>query len=120
MALQLLFNMIHLAAWNEKTHITSKLKLHKIHGTLQQVEFQDKFDLVYYDAFGPTAQPEMWEETIFSKLWNAMAENGVLVTYCAKGSVKRILKGIGFLVEALPGPPGKREMIRATKQVSEK
>src|SRR3954468_8896445 len=118
MALQLLFNMIHLAEWNAKVWLTSKFKLHKIHGTLQQVELKDQFDLVYYDSFGPTAQPEMWEEPVFFKLWNAMSENGILVTYCAKGSVKRILKAIGFQLESLPGPPGKREMIRATKIAS--
>jgi tRNA U34 5-methylaminomethyl-2-thiouridine-forming methyltransferase MnmC len=119
MALQLLFNMIHVAEWNKKIRLTSKLHLHKIHDTLQQAALADKFDLVYYDAFGPTAQPEMWEESIFLKLWNVMSEDGVLVTYCAKGSVKRILKSIGFQVEALQGPPGKREMIRATKTTSE-
>lgn len=118
MALQLLFNMMHLAEWNRKVSLTSKFKLQKIHNTLQQVELKDQFDLVYYDAFGPTAQPEMWEEPVFLKLWNAMSENGVLVTYCAKGSVKRTLKTIGFQVESLSGPPGKREMIRATKNIS--
>ncbi len=117
MALQLLFNMMHLAEWNTKVGLTSKFKLHKIHNTLQQAELTEQFDLVYYDAFGPTAQPEMWEHAIFAKLWEVMSENAVLVTYCAKGSVKRILKSIGFQVEALPGPPGKREMIRATKTV---
>lgn len=115
MALQLLFNMMHLAEWNSQVSLTSKFKLHKIHNTLQEVVLKDQFDLVYFDAFGPTAQPEMWDPSIFLKLWNAMADNGVLVTYCAKGSVKRTLKAIGFQVEALQGPPGKREMIRATK-----
>ena len=114
-ALQLLFNMMHLAEWNKTVGLTSKFNLHKIHNTLQQAKLNDTFDLVYYDAFGPTAQPEMWEHSVFSKLWDVMSSDGVLVTYCAKGSVKRILKAIGFHVEALPGPPGKREMIRATK-----
>lgn len=117
MALQLLFNMMHLAEWDTTVGLTSKFKLHKIHSTLQQAELKEQFDLVYYDAFGPTAQPEMWEHAIFAKLWDVMSEDAVLVTYCAKGSVKRILKAIGFQVEALPGPPGKREMIRATKVV---
>jgi tRNA U34 5-methylaminomethyl-2-thiouridine-forming methyltransferase MnmC len=113
--LQQFFDGIHLSEWGPTTEISEKFKLNKIKNTLQQVQFQSKFNLVYFDAFGPSVQPEMWTDEVFSKIRNAMAENGILVTYCAKGSVKRILKNIGFEIQSLQGPPGKREMIRAIK-----
>ena len=74
---------------------------------------QPTFDLVYFDAFAPSAQPELWTQDVFQSLYDAMNLGGALVTYCAKGSVKRTLKKVGFQVEALPGPPRKREMTRA-------
>jgi tRNA U34 5-methylaminomethyl-2-thiouridine-forming methyltransferase MnmC len=73
------------------------------------------FNLVYFDAFSPESQPELWSPFIFEKIFSAMEPGGHLVTYCAKGEVKRTLKKIGFAIESLPGPPGKREMTRATK-----
>ena len=73
------------------------------------------FDVVYYDAFAPSTQPELWERATFQKIYDAMRVGGVLVTYCAKGVVKRTLRDIGFTVEGIPGPPGKREMTRAYK-----
>lgn len=73
------------------------------------------FDLVYFDAFGPRVQPELWEASIFEMLYNAMRPGAILVTYCAKGQVRRDLIAVGFYVEKIPGPPGKREMLRATK-----
>ncbi len=115
--LQLFFNAIHSCGWNTTVEITDKFKLNKVNDTLQQVQLEEKYNLVYYDAFGPTAQPEMWTEDIFLKLWNLMENQGLLVTYCAKGSVKRLIKKIGFELETLKGPPGKREMIRAKKQL---
>ena len=69
----------------------------------------------YFDAFGARVQPELWTETMFSKMFDAMKDNAVLVTYAAKGSVRRAMQNVGFRVERLPGPPGKREMLRATK-----
>jgi tRNA U34 5-methylaminomethyl-2-thiouridine-forming methyltransferase MnmC len=72
-------------------------------------------DLIYFDAFGPRVQPDLWELTIFQKLFNALRLGGVFVTYCAKGQVRRDLISVGFQVEKIPGPPGKREMLRATK-----
>ena len=82
---------------------------------MQEVSFTEQYDLVYYDAFGPRVQPELWTEELFLKIFNSMNEEGVLVTYCAKGEVKRILKRVGFTVKSLPGPPGKREMTQAIK-----
>ena len=75
----------------------------------------DAPDVVFYDAFGPRVQPELWEIEIYKRLFNRMTEGGVLSTYCAKGQVRRDLQAVGFEVERLPGPPGKREMLRATK-----
>jgi tRNA U34 5-methylaminomethyl-2-thiouridine-forming methyltransferase MnmC len=113
--LQQFFEGIHLSGWGSTTKLSEKFKLNKIKSTLQQVQFQSKFNLVYFDAFGPSVQPEMWTDEVFSKIRNAMAESGMLVTYCAKGSVKRTLKNMGFEIQSLQGPPGKREMIRAIK-----
>lgn len=113
--MQFFFDTIHSSEWENKVQLTEKFVLNKLNCKLQEVVFKDHFDLIYFDAFGPTAQPEMWTEDIFLKLWDALNVNGMLVTYCAKGNVKRSLKKIGFIVETLQGPPGKREMIRAQK-----
>lgn len=75
-----------------------------------------QFDLIYFDAFAPSAQPELWSEQVFQNMYNALLPGGALVTYCAKGVVKRTMKAVGFEVEALPGPPRKREMTRAWKR----
>jgi tRNA U34 5-methylaminomethyl-2-thiouridine-forming methyltransferase MnmC len=88
--------------------------------TKQQKLFKDiseinVFDLIYFDAFGARVQPELWTESIFNIMFNALKLYGVLVTYSAKGSVRRAMQAVGFNVERLPGPPGKREMLRATK-----
>ena len=82
--------------------------------SIQEAELEGGYNLVYYDAFGPTAQPELWGIPVLKKIRNAMARNGVLVTYCAQGQFKRNLRALGFQVESLPGPPGKREMVRAS------
>lgn len=109
------FNRIHKCDWEKEILLTENFTIHKIENTLQQVAFNKPFDLIYFDAFGPPVQPEMWTEEIFSKIYNATKPEGVLVTYCAKGEVKRILKKVGFKLESLAGPPGKREMLRAQK-----
>lgn len=83
--------------------------------SIQEWATTEKFDLIYYDAFGPKAQPEMWELAIFEKLYALLNTGGALVTYCAQGQFKRHLKSLGMRVEGLPGPPGKREMTRAIK-----
>ena len=74
-----------------------------------------KYNIVYFDAFGARVQPDLWTEEIFEIMYKALKLNGVLVTYSAKGSVRRAMQAVGFEVERLPGPPGKREMLRATK-----
>lgn len=80
---------------------------------------QEKYNVVYYDAFAPTSQPELWDETMMKYIFNLLEEEAVFVSYCAKGSFKRALKAAGFIVESLPGPPGKREMTRAIKKLSQ-
>ena len=81
----------------------------------EDLDYQAYFDIIYYDAFAPNAQPELWEEPMLMRMYDALQSGGVLTTYCAKGAFKRSLKKIGFTVEALPGPKGKREMTRAIK-----
>ena len=80
-----------------------------------EIDFKNEFDIIYFDAFSPTSQPELWTAGIFQLMYDSLKPNGILVSYCAKGIVKRTLKSVGFKVEALAGPKGKREMIRAIK-----
>lgn len=96
---------------------TRNFKLRKIHATLEAISLPaNEFDLVFYDAFAPSKQPSMWELPMIEKVCNALAVGGLFVTYCAKGQLKRDLKGLGMEVETLPGPPGKKEMVRGTKK----
>ncbi|HEY6160692.1 MAG TPA: tRNA (5-methylaminomethyl-2-thiouridine)(34)-methyltransferase MnmD [Bacteroidia bacterium] len=76
---------------------------------------REQFDLIYFDAFAPRVQPELWTEEIFGRMFGSLRPGGILVTYCAKGEVKRNMKAAGFTIERLPGPKGKREMTRALK-----
>ncbi|NNE55623.1 MAG: tRNA (5-methylaminomethyl-2-thiouridine)(34)-methyltransferase MnmD, partial [Flavobacteriales bacterium] len=103
---------LHEADWEGIVPISDKFDLQKIRVSLQEFDSEAEFDLIYYDAFGPRAQPEMWEKELFQKMYNALKTNGVLVTYCAKGQVRRDMAECGFQVERLPGPPGKRHMVR--------
>jgi tRNA U34 5-methylaminomethyl-2-thiouridine-forming methyltransferase MnmC len=111
-----LFKLIHSSPWNKMVNICNNFNLNKINGDLTNEPLRGKFDLIYFDAFGPDKQPEMWSEDIFKMISAATARNGVFVTYSAKGEVKRILQSCGFEVMLLPGPPGKRQMIRAVKK----
>lgn len=114
--LQDVFRLMHKAPWNEPVDLIPYFTLQKIHETLEEfVAPQAYYDLIYFDAFAPEKQPELWSDEMFRKLYKATRPGGVLVTYCAKGSFKRSLKAAGFEVEALPGPPGKREMTRGLK-----
>ncbi|MCK4664511.1 MAG: tRNA (5-methylaminomethyl-2-thiouridine)(34)-methyltransferase MnmD [Bacteroidales bacterium] len=108
------FFKIH-STWNEEIEISDFFTIKKIKADLIDFKFDKQFDLVYFDAFSPEVQPEMWTKEIFEKIFKQLNINGVLTTYSAKGSVKRILKETGFKIEKLSGPPGKREIIRATK-----
>jgi tRNA U34 5-methylaminomethyl-2-thiouridine-forming methyltransferase MnmC len=113
------FNSIHSAPWGREVDIADSFRLTKLHRKLQDLTLEGNFfDVVYFDAFAPQKQPEMWTTDVFRKVYNAINEGGCLVTYCAKGQVKRDLRSVGFEVEGLPGPPGKREMIRAIRRKS--
>ena len=109
------FEKIHSAPWNRDVAIDKRFSLLKREITLQEFSAPETFDLVYYDAFSPATQPELWTGEIFGKLYSLMSEDAILVTYCSKGSVKRNLKQAGFTVESIQGPPGKREMTRAIR-----
>ncbi len=111
-----IFYKLHHDPWDQWTEITPGFMLKKLNTTLQLVSFDHHyFDLVYFDAFAPNKQPEMWTLPMLQKTIESLVSKGVFVTYCAKGQLKRDLHAIGTTVETLQGPPGKREMIRATK-----
>jgi tRNA U34 5-methylaminomethyl-2-thiouridine-forming methyltransferase MnmC len=102
--------------WDKLIEVDSRFTLTKHNKDILEETLTDNyFDIVYFDAFSPESQPELWSASLFEKIYESMTGQAVLVTYCAKGEVKRILKKIGFTLESLPGPPGKREMTRATK-----
>lgn len=108
---------LHQLPWGQRMPLDSAFSLLKQKGDIQQHAFDTGYDLVYFDAFAPDIQPELWEESLMKRLYEAMNEGGLLVTYCAKGEVRRRLQRAGFHVERLPGPPGKREMLRASRQI---
>lgn len=112
-----LFQRLHTAPWEEDMEVSSFFTLRKRKGDANIIaESERALDLVYFDAFAPEKQPEMWSEQLFRTLYVNMNTGGILTTYCAKGVVRRLLQTVGFRVERLPGPPGgKREILRATK-----
>lgn len=110
------FLEIHSSDWEKKNSIHEFLTIEKINSSVQEFVPENDFDIVFYDAFGPRAQSEMWEKEIFEKLYGVISNNGILVTYCAMGQFKRDLKSVGFTVKNVPGPPGKREMTIAIKE----
>lgn len=109
------FKEMHTCEWGKRYSINSNFSLRKMNLKLQDVQFENEFDLIYFDAFAPQIQPELWTEAVFTRMYKALKPSGILVTYCAKGSVKRALKSVGFELQSIPGPPGKREMSRALK-----
>jgi len=111
-----LFEEMHKVPWEERKVLTPNFSLIKKHLFFQDINDQNTYDLIYFDAFGARVQSELWTETIFKSMFGALRENGILVTYSAKGSVRRAMQAVGFKVEKLPGPPGKREMLRACKE----
>lgn len=110
-----LFEALHEAQWEVPVRITDSFELHKIKGDAHDCGLPDGIDLVYFDAFAPDKQPEMWNREMFDRLYARMKPGGILTTYCAKGAVRRMMKETGYSVERIPGPPGKREMLRAIK-----
>jgi tRNA U34 5-methylaminomethyl-2-thiouridine-forming methyltransferase MnmC len=107
---------LHAAPWNESVPLTARFSLRKIAGALQETDLSsNNYHVIYFDAFAPEKQPELWTESVFAMLYAAAAPGGVLVSYCAQGQFRRNLRAAGWLTEKLPGPPGKREMTRARK-----
>jgi tRNA U34 5-methylaminomethyl-2-thiouridine-forming methyltransferase MnmC len=109
------FNSMHSSVWGTSYSVSAQFSLLKLNMDIQEISFDNQFDIIYFDAFAPSAQPELWTQDIFNAMYGALKNGGILVTYCAKGEVKRRMKHAGFTVEALPGPKGKREMTRASK-----
>ncbi len=109
------FTKLHDVPWEVQTEITPNFTLTKRQQFFSDIDDVSHYHLIYFDAFGARVQPELWTEAIFKKMFDALKPNGVLVTYSAKGSVRRAMQAVGFTVERLEGPPGKREMLRARK-----
>lgn len=112
-----LFIKMHETDWEKPVRISDFFTLTKRKAKFQDISDVEEFDIVYFDAFGARVQPQLWTEEIFNIMYRAIKPGGILVTYAAKGSVRRAMQRVGFEVERLPGPPGKREMLRATKIV---
>jgi len=112
---QSILDKIHQSKWNETIILGADFRFKKLQIKFQEIKIKQAVDLIYFDAFGPRVQPELWTESIFQVMYDALLPNGLLVTYSAKGSVRRAMQSVGFKVEKIPGPPGKREMLRARK-----
>ncbi len=111
-----IFETMHSSVWEQRIPLTSEFSLTKRKQFIETIEDVEAFDLIYFDAFGYRVQPELWSTEVFAKMYTALKPNGILVTYAARGVVKRSMLEVGFTVEKLEGPPGKREMFRARKQ----
>ncbi|MEE6186435.1 tRNA (5-methylaminomethyl-2-thiouridine)(34)-methyltransferase MnmD [Niabella digestorum] len=111
-----LYKIIMQTGWEQLLYVSPFFRLHKSKSDLLDYTFKVKVDVVYFDAFAPEDQPEMWVQHVYTKIYEALNPGGVLVTYCSKGVVRRALHQAGFTVVKLPGPPGKREVIRAIKE----
>jgi tRNA U34 5-methylaminomethyl-2-thiouridine-forming methyltransferase MnmC len=110
-----IFNKMHNSNWNTKIRLSENFILHKISDDFENYVLNEKYDLVFFDAFSPDTQPNLWSKEIFLKLFNSLNSNGILTTYSSKGIVKQNLKNAGFSVSRLPGPNGKRHVLRAEK-----
>lgn len=112
-----LFDSIHNCDWEKSIPISQWFALHKTNASFKDYMVSATYDIIYFDAFAPSKQPEMWTLEIIEKCFSLLNPNGVFVTYSAKGQLKRDLKQAGFTVESIPGPPGKFEMVRAVKEM---
>jgi tRNA U34 5-methylaminomethyl-2-thiouridine-forming methyltransferase MnmC len=114
-----ILKQMHTSAWNIPVSLSPEFTLRKIEADLIHFSFETEpqFDLVYYDAFAPGKQPEMWTDEIIQKIASAVTPGGILVTYCAKGSVRRAFASAGFVMERIPGPSGKKEILRGKKGI---
>lgn len=114
---QAVFDKMHSCDWESQQNITDNFILTKRKQFFQDIEDKEQYDLIYFDAFGFPLQPELWSEAIFKKMYDAILPKGTLVTYACRSSIKNAMLSVGFSIEKLPGAPGKREMLRATKNV---
>lgn len=111
-----IFKNIHSVPWEQNQKITPFFQINKENIKIEDYRAQSLFDIVFYDPFGPGTQPHLWEIPTLTKMYNLLVHNGLLVTYCAQGAFKRNIRDVGFYVENIPGPPGKREITRAFKK----
>ena len=114
---QAVFDKMHSCDWESQQNITDNFILTKRKQFFQDIDDKEQYDLIYFDAFGFPLQPELWSEAIFKKMYEALLPKGTLVTYACRSSIKNAMLSVGFSIEKLPGAPGKREMLRATKNV---
>lgn len=112
---QPVFQQLHQCEWEKDIIITPFFKINKVKDSLLNFKTFKLQNLIYFDAFGPSEQPELWTKEVFEKLYNMLLPGGVLVTYCSKSEVRRAMQAVGLTVEKIPGPRGKREMVRAGK-----
>jgi tRNA U34 5-methylaminomethyl-2-thiouridine-forming methyltransferase MnmC len=112
------FKQLHTLSWEDKHVISDAFAFQKYLLDFKKIDFKDMFDIIYYDAFSPESQPELWEFDMLQRIYAALKKGGLLTTYCAKGSFKRALKSVGFQVENIAGPRGKREITRAFKNLT--
>ncbi|OQP65778.1 hypothetical protein A3860_14365 [Niastella vici] len=112
------FESLHTCGWNKPELISPFFSFKKVNAFLTEYAASEPVNVIYYDAFAPNAQPELWTSAVFKQLLQMLAPDGILVTYCSKGDVRRAMLSAGFQVEKIPGPPGKREMIRASRQLN--
>ncbi|ADR22796.1 hypothetical protein MATR_33580 [Marivirga tractuosa] len=110
--LKIVFEELHKCEWGKKVEINPYFAINKIKTKLEDVESEERFDVLFFDAFAPSKQAELWTAELMQKCFNLLKDGGVFTTYSAKGQLKRDLKSVGFEVETLPGPPGKKEMVR--------
>ena len=115
-----IFHQLHQFPWDESIRLSEHFILHKLSGDLTSMKYDNLpgMNLIYFDAFSPEKQPELWDLAVFKALYKSTTPDGMLVTYCAKGAVRRDLNKAGFTTERIPGPPGKREMLRAIKLIN--
>ena len=112
---QVVFDQMHEADWEKGIAIDTKFTLFKRQQYFEAVNDVNTYDIIYFDAFGYHAQPELWSTEIFKKMFTALKADGILVTYACRSVIKKTMQEAGFITEKLPGPPGKREMLRAVK-----
>lgn len=116
--LQVAFEQLHSCRWNTVVEISPCFSIKKIHATLTGYTAPaNHFSVIYFDAFAPDTQPDVWTQTVFEKLYNCIQPGGILTTYCSKSIVRKAMIAAGWVVEKIPGPPHKREMQRAFKPV---